>query len=135
DDVRTVVTHVGLGKEVVARIFVCPSTDASAVRARGKQLLAAYLNVPVYAAFHRFLGREPLLGPMWEAWAAGDRKGAVASIPDEVVDDLLVHGSPAACKEHVARYVEAGVTTPVLNILPMAGIDERQAMRDLAPGH
>lgn len=132
-DVKTVVGHVGEGKEVVARIFVCPSPDAAAVRARGKQLLAAYLNVPVYAEFHRFLGRQPLLGPMWEAWAAGDRRAAVASIPDEVVDELLVHGSPASCKEQVARYVEAGVTTPVLNILPMAGVDERQAMRDLAP--
>ena len=42
--------------------------------------MAAYLNVPVYKAFHEWLGRGPELGPMWQAWAAGDRKAAVAAI-------------------------------------------------------
>ena len=42
----------------------------------------------------------------------GDRKAAAESIPDEVVDSLLVWGAPEACKEHIARYMENGVTTP-----------------------
>ena len=36
-----------------------------------------------------------LLTDMWAAWKAGDREAALAAIPDEVVDDLVVHGSPA----------------------------------------
>ena len=32
---------------------------------------------------------------MWDAWAAGDRKGALAAVPDELVDRLVLHGSPA----------------------------------------
>jgi probable F420-dependent oxidoreductase len=118
--------------EIVARIFVCPSEDADTVRQFGRMAIAAYLNVPVYAAFHEWLGRAPALKPMWDAWAAGDRKAATAAISDEVVDELIVHGSPAACREHVARYVANGVTTPVLAVLPF-GVDMRQAMRDLAP--
>ena len=43
--------------------------------------------------FQRWLGRGPALQPMWDAWAAGDRKGALEAIPDEVVDELVVHGS------------------------------------------
>lgn len=135
DDVRRVVPHVyeaGPGKEVVARIFVCPSEDADAVRAAGRFAVAAYLNVPVYAAFHEWLGRGERLAPMWEAWKAGDRKAAAAAVPDDVVDELVVHGSPGACRDHVQRYVEAGVTTPVLAVLPF-GTDPRQAARDLAP--
>ncbi len=65
---------------------------------------------------------------MWSAWAAGDRKAAVASIPDEVVDSLVVHGTPEQCREHVRRYVEAGVTTPVLALLPVEG-DPRDHVR------
>jgi probable F420-dependent oxidoreductase len=137
DDVKTVVPHVcegvGESKEIVARIFVAPSEDTDAVRAAGKFAIAAYLNVPVYAAFHEWLGRGPQLKPMWDAWKAGDRKAAVASIPDQVVDDLIVHGSPAACREHIGRYVANGVTTPALAILPLGGVDARQALRDLAP--
>jgi probable F420-dependent oxidoreductase len=131
-DVAKVVAEVGPGKEIVARIFVCPSEDTDSVRAAARFAIAAYLNVPVYAAFHDWLGRGPLLKPMWDAWQAGDRKAATAAIPDEVVDDLIIHGSPAACRAHVQRYVDNGVTTTALAILPF-GVDTRQAMRDLAP--
>ena len=122
----------GQEKEIVARIFVAPSEDADAVRAMGKFAIAAYLNVPVYAAFHDWLGRGEQLADMWRLWKEGDRKAALAAIPDEVVDQLIVHGSPEQCREHVQRYVDNGVTTPALAILPFPGIDQRQAIRDLA---
>src|SRR5437016_6799215 len=132
DDVARVVPEVGQGKEIVARIFVCPSEDADTVRSMGRFALAAYLNVEVYAAFHQWLGRGPLLEPMWKAWQSGDRKAATAAIPDEVVDDLIVHGSPEACRAHIQRYIANGVTTTALAILPF-GVDTRQAVRDLSP--
>ena len=119
--------------EVVARIFVCPNPDAEAVRGAGRFLISSYLNVPVYAAFHDWLGNGDRLQPRWDARKAGDRKQALAVIPDQVVDDLIVHGSPEECREHLQRYVDNGVTTPVLAILPF-GIDGRQAIKDLAPG-
>ncbi len=106
------------GFEVVARIFVCPTEDRAYARNAARRLIAAYLTVPAYAAFHRWLGRESELGPMWQAWAAGDRRGALAAIPDEVVDELVVHGSPEECRKRVARYAEAGVGVPVMALLP-----------------
>ncbi len=132
DDVRKVVPEVGPGKEIVARIFVCPSEDTDTVRAMGRFAIAAYLNVPVYAAFHEWLGRGPLLEKMWSAWKSGDRKAATAAIPDEVVDSLIVHGSPEDCRAHIQRYLENGVTTPALALLDF-GIDVRRAVRELAP--
>jgi probable F420-dependent oxidoreductase len=104
--------------EVAARIFVCPTDDAGHARTVGKRLIAAYLTVPAYAAFHRWLGREPVLRAMWQAWAAGDRKGALAAIPDAVVDELIVHGSPSQCRAKVSAYVDAGVTVPIIALLP-----------------
>jgi probable F420-dependent oxidoreductase len=133
DDVRRVVPEVGAGKEIVARIFVCPSEDADAVRSAGRRLVASYLNVEVYAAFHEWLGRGPQLEGMWKAWQGGNRKAALAAIPDEVVDDLIVHGSPEQCKATIQRYVDNGVTTPALMVLPLGGVDVRKALSDLAP--
>ena len=118
--------------EIVARIFVCPNPDKEKVRAMGRLAVNAYLNVPVYAAFHEWLGREGALAGMWKSWREGDRKAAAAAIPDRVVDELIVHGTPVQCREHIARYVESGVTTPVIGLLPL-GVDARQASRDLAP--
>jgi probable F420-dependent oxidoreductase len=132
-DVAKVVPEVGPGKEIVARLFVCPSEDTDTVRAIARRLIAAYLNVPVYAAFHEWLGRGPLLEEMWGAWKAGDRKAALAAIPDQVVDDLVLHGSPQEVRAHIQRYVDNGVTTPALALMPV-GVDPRQAIRDLAPG-
>lgn len=106
------------GFEIAARIFVCPTSDTDYARQTGRRLIAAYLTVPAYAAFHRWLGREASLGTMWRAWAAGDRKAASASVPDEVVDALVVHGSPDACAAHVRRYQAAGVNTPAIALLP-----------------
>jgi probable F420-dependent oxidoreductase len=133
DDVKTVVPHVGEGKEIVARIFVCPNDDAEVVRAQAKRNIAAYLNVPVYAAFHQWLGRGDRLAAMWEAWKAGDREAAVEAIPDEVVDELVVHGSPEECREHIDRYHANGVTTSAIAVWPLGGIDVVQAARDLSP--
>ena len=132
DDVAQVSTVSGDAKEVAARIFVAPSTNTDAVRAMARQYIAAYLTVPAYAAFHDWLGRADVLGDMWRLWRDGDRRGAANAVPDAVVDDLIVHGSPSQCREHVARYVEAGVTTPILAVLP-TGADPRQVIHDLAP--
>ena len=132
DDVKKVAPEVGEGKEIVARIFVCPSEDAATVRNMARFVISSYLNVPVYAAFHEWLGRGSQLKEMWDLWKAGDRKAATASIPDEVVDDLIIHGSPAHCREQIGRYIENGVTTTALAILPF-GVDGRQAIRDLSP--
>jgi alkanesulfonate monooxygenase SsuD/methylene tetrahydromethanopterin reductase-like flavin-dependent oxidoreductase (luciferase family) len=123
----------GEDREIVCRIFVCPSEDTDTVREAAKRAIAAYLNVPVYAQFHEWLGRGDTLRPMWDAWQAGDRKQAVAVIPDSLVDELIVHGSPAACRARIQRYFDNGVTTSSLAIMPLAPLDHGQAIRDLAP--
>jgi probable F420-dependent oxidoreductase len=132
EDVSKAVAEVGPGKAVVARIFVCPTEDADRARYVGRIGIAAYLNVAVYAAFHQWLGRGPLLDAMWSAWRSGDRKAALAAIPDDVVDALVVHGSPDACRAHVQRYVDNGVTIPVLALLP-GGDDLSKVVENLAP--
>ncbi|HSA53739.1 MAG TPA: LLM class F420-dependent oxidoreductase [Yinghuangia sp.] len=137
DDVRTVVPHVhagGPGKEIVARIFVCPVDDPSHARSVGRRMITSYLNVPVYAEFHRWLGRGDVLAPMWDAWAAGERKRALELVPDELVDELIVHGKPEHCRARIQEYVDAGVTVPVLGVIGTSpDADPMEAARLLAP--
>ena len=123
----------GPGCELIARIFVCPTPDAEAARQIGRRMIATYLTVPAYAAFHDWLGRGPRLRPMQDAWAAGDRKAALAAIDDKLVDELVVHGPPGYCRERVAEYQASGLDTPVIAIVPGPGVDEAEAIRQLAP--
>lgn len=125
--------------EVTARlmIHVDPPTPDSDLAVR--RHIAAYLNVPVYKAFHEWLGRADLLAPMWETWARGDRRGAVAAIPEQVVNDLLLRGSMAEIRAHILRYMEAGVDTAFLMLLTTEQDQARrrkillEAIRALAP--
>ncbi len=137
EDVKTVAPYVhegGPDRELVARLFVLPTENRDLVQAVARRAIATYLNVPVYAAFHEWLGRGDELRGMWEAWQAGDRKAATEAIPEHLVDQLIIHGSPAACREHVGRYLENGLHTPALALLP-CDRDPRETSRELAPGY
>jgi probable F420-dependent oxidoreductase len=118
--------------EIVTRIMVCPSTDADSVRDLVRSLVTGYLTVPVYRAYQTWLGHGDVLAAMWQAWDAGDRKGARAAVPDEVVDSVCVHGTPQVCRERITEYLRCGVTSPVLALLPV-GLDPHEAVRRLAP--
>jgi len=139
EDVRQVVDVIdkhsgGEDREVVCRVFVCPSEDAEKVRAAARFAIAAYLNVPVYAAFHDWLGRGEVLKPMWDAWQSGDRKGALAAIPDSLVDELIVHGSPEQCRARIQQYFDNGVTTTSLAMMPFdPDLKHWEAVRAVAP--
>jgi probable F420-dependent oxidoreductase len=106
--------------EIEARVFVIPGSD-EAVELAARRQIAAYLSVPVYANFQRWLGRGPALEPMIAAWEARDRKRATELVPDEVIEDLFITGSPERCAAGVRRYLEAGVDVATLALLPPPG--------------
>ena len=73
----------------------------------------------MYAAFHRWLGRGAELEPCGRRGRPGTGRRALAAIPDEVVDALVVHGSFDECRAHVGRYVANGVDIPVMAVIPI----------------
>jgi probable F420-dependent oxidoreductase len=117
--------------EVVCRIFVCVTDNSTIVDMLGRRMIAAYLNVPVYAAFHEWLGRGPALQGMWDNWQAGDRKAATAAIQPQTIDELLVYGDAETCRAKIQAYVDNGVTVPVLNFIPLAGDPAGRASHSL----
>jgi probable F420-dependent oxidoreductase len=131
-DVAQCRAEVGPHKTIAARLFVIPLEDADTARFIARRMISSYLTVNAYAEFHRWLGRGEALTPMWEAWAAGDRKLANEVIPDAVVDELVIHGSFEECREHVQRYIEAGIEIPSIAVVPF-GVDLNDAVEGLAP--
>jgi F420-dependent oxidoreductase-like protein len=53
-----------------------------------------------------------------ELYLAGDKDGAAKAVPDELVRDVSLIGTPGFVKERVAAFRAAGVTT--LNVVPIA---------------
>ena len=100
--------------EVTARLFVNLDPPGPESDLMIRRHITAYLNVPVYRAFHEWLGRVELLGPMWQAWERGDRRAAVAAVPPAVMNDLILRGSLDEIRAGVDRYFEAGLDTAFL---------------------
>ena len=149
DDVKQVAAVVRdeaqkVGKDpasfpILCRISVNPTRESRA-REQFRRAVTAYLNVPVYRRFHQWLGRGDALAEMNARWDAGDRKGALAAVPERAIDDLVVLGTPDECRAKLARYVENGVTVPILNFMNLEsdpgarGAESRAMLKALAPG-
>ncbi len=125
--------------EITARLLVNVDPPGPEADVAVRRHVTTYLNVPVYRAFHEWLGRTPELAPMWSAWASGDRKGAVAAVPERVMHDLIVRGSMAEIRAHVRRYLDAGIDTAFLQVSTMEPDAAKKrarvldAVRSLAP--
>src|SRR5216110_3568625 len=102
--------------EITARLLVNIDPPGPAADTAVRRHVTAYLNVPVYRAFHEWLGRAAALGPMWEAWALGDRKAAVAAVPARVMNDLILRGSIEEIRKAVIRYFDAGIDMAFLQL-------------------
>jgi alkanesulfonate monooxygenase SsuD/methylene tetrahydromethanopterin reductase-like flavin-dependent oxidoreductase (luciferase family) len=96
--------------EVICRFFCIPGEGIDVARF----MFAAYATVPVYEAFFRALGYGEAIDPMVAAWREGDRKGAVAKAPEELLREIFILGEPAAMKERLGAFAERGITTLVL---------------------
>ncbi len=122
----------GAHKEVAARIYVCPTRDAEAVRKIARASLAPYLAVPTYRAHQEWLGNAQQFAASWERMAAGDLRSARAALSDATIDRYYIHGPAEYCRERIAAYHAAGVDTPIIGLVEDA-MDPREAARLLAP--
>lgn len=102
--------------DVVCRIMVVVDDDEDKVRAELRRHLTAYVTVPTYNAFFREIGFEREARTALEAWNAGDRKAALASLPERMIDEIYVFGSVANCRRRLEEYARAGVTTTALDL-------------------
>jgi alkanesulfonate monooxygenase SsuD/methylene tetrahydromethanopterin reductase-like flavin-dependent oxidoreductase (luciferase family) len=104
------------GFELLCRFFCIPG-EREAVEPLARIMFASYATVPVYAAFFRWLGYGEKIEPMVSAWEQGDRQGAAAAAPWDVIEETFVFGEPAEMKERLGAFVEGGVTLPILMLI------------------
>jgi probable F420-dependent oxidoreductase len=101
--------------EVSARLFIHVDPPSAESELVARRQVTAYLNVPVYRAFHEWLGRTQELAPMWQAWERGDRKASLAAVPESVLNEIILRGSPDEIRRRVRRYLDAGLDTAFLS--------------------
>jgi probable F420-dependent oxidoreductase len=101
------------GFELLCRFFCLPG-EREAVEPLARFMFSSYITVPVYAAFYRWLGYGDQIAPMTEAWDSGDRQGAAAAAPWELIEEMFIFGTPAEMKARIDSFVTGGITLPIL---------------------
>jgi probable F420-dependent oxidoreductase len=119
------------GFELACRFFCLPGPRGE-VEPLARFMFSSYVTVPVYEAFFRWLGHGAAIDEMVGLWAAKDRQGAAAAAPWELIEETFVLGEPDEMRERLERYVEGGITLPVLT--PITSPDRQgELIAALAP--
>jgi probable F420-dependent oxidoreductase len=100
--------------EVVARFQTVVTDDVPAARDALRQMMGPYFATSVYNRFVAWCGFAEEARAIDAAWRARDRTRNVAAVSDEMIDRLAIIGTPEHCRQRLAAFVEAGVTTPMI---------------------
>ncbi len=117
--------------DVACRIIIAVDEDEATVRALFRRSLTAYVTVPQYNKFFREIGYAKEAQIAFDAWHAGDRRKALESIPDEMVERIFVFGTPQQCRRRLADYERAGITTSELQFASFAPTPDERRVRVL----
>jgi len=112
--------------DVVCRIILAVDEDEAVTRNLFRRSLTAYVTVPQYNKFFREIGYDKEAGIAMDAWNAGDRKKALESIPDDMVEKIFVFGSAEKCRKRLDEYGRAGITTTALQFASFAKTPEER---------
>ncbi|MFH5821333.1 LLM class F420-dependent oxidoreductase [Georgenia sp. AZ-5] len=112
--------------EVSAGVPVSLAEDVEPAADALRPNLALYIGGMGSATtnFHREaierLGHEAACAEVARRWAAGDKAGAAAAVPTELVLDVALAGNPAQLREQLAAWERSVVTTLILQTDPRA---------------
>ncbi len=121
------------GSEIVSRFQVAVTDDVSAARDLVRFAFAGYVAAPVYNRFFAWCGFEAEARAVATAFARGDRAATAAALTDDFIDRITILGSAEQCREKLAEFVAAGVTTPVISPLATDAKGVEAVLEALAP--
>lgn len=107
--------------DVVARIPVAVDEDDEFLRFMLRRLTTNYAIVDVYNASLTRQGFGDPAESITKLWQSGERDGAAAAVTDEMLESLYLFGGAEDVSAGIDRFREAGIKTPVLFPLSVAG--------------
>ncbi|HUI24841.1 MAG TPA: LLM class flavin-dependent oxidoreductase [Candidatus Kryptonia bacterium] len=119
--------------EVVCRHQVLVTNDKNGAREVFRAGLTGYFATPVYNKFAAWYGFEDEAALIAKGFKTGDRAMTRKGMTDRFVDSLGIFGSLDECRERIAEFVRAGVTTTIISPLAFDPEAIRQTIEGLAP--
>jgi F420-dependent oxidoreductase-like protein len=126
--------------EVVANCQVVVTDDRVSELQRHKPVLAHYIGgmgapgMNFHAELFRRCGFGEAVDDITSRFLAGDRAGAVAAVPDELVDEIAVVGDADHVRAEVARREAAGVSMLLVGCRDAAHVRQVAEVVPRGPG-
>jgi len=90
-------------------------------RAAAKETLTFYGSLPFYNKLFQNSG--------FEQEAAALARGGSQAVSDRMVEELVLYGPPARCREQLAAYRAVGIQLPIIRPVPVGNQPYAQAVR------
>lgn len=108
--------------DCVLRVPVAMNEDVESVASIMRRTITTYAMVDVYNRSLAQQGFAAEARAIVDAWQAGKRDKAAASVSDDMIAQLNIAGDREACRERLQRFRDAGVKTPV--VLPISVVPD-----------
>src|SRR5262245_42674013 len=122
DRLRAAAAAAGRPAAAVPATLLVPtflSEDLAAARTAGRRLLTPYPSMPLHTKVFRRSGVVAEADAVAAAVAPGDAAAAGAGISDRMLDEVLLVGPLARCRERLAAFREAGADFPLIAPQPI----------------
>ncbi|MDX6698718.1 MAG: hypothetical protein QOE65_2115 [Solirubrobacteraceae bacterium] len=120
------------GFDIVAAVPAAVVEDPAEAYAAMRRDLLTYFSLPFYRAMIERSGFEADIAAFDEAAGRGDAEAMGAAISDGFLEQLTAVGDEERVRAGVARYQEAGATSPCVGPIPKT--DFEATLRAAAPG-
>jgi probable F420-dependent oxidoreductase len=121
------------GMEIVCRFQAWVTDDPKGARSLIRRFMTGYFTTSVYNAFAEWCGFADEARAMRLAWAKRDREGTEAAFTDEMIDAITLIGSESHCRDRIAEFVDAGLTTPMIHAFAPDPKEAWRTLEALAP--
>jgi alkanesulfonate monooxygenase SsuD/methylene tetrahydromethanopterin reductase-like flavin-dependent oxidoreductase (luciferase family) len=111
------------GFDVVAAVPTAITDEPEAARARLRGDLIPYFSLPFYRAMLERSGFGDDIAGFDAGMQKGDQEAAVAAISDGFLERLAAIGDAGEAEASIARYREAGATSPCVGGVPGTDFD------------
>ena len=109
--------------EVASQFITCMSIDEEKAVNRAKSTLAFYISVG--EIYRNFLANNGFKNETENIYEEYKRTGLTSNykfVTDAMLDELVIYGTPEDCRKRLLRFIDAGVTLPIIQFNPIDSV-------------
>ena len=121
--------------DIACRFNVVMAKNKAEAMEPAREFIQRYFTAPIYRRFFEWCGFEAEAEAFEKGFREKDRAATRAAITDRVVETFCIIGAPEECREQVAAFHAAGITSPAINACTTDGEVAQRIFEAFLPEH